>query len=56
MTKAEFLDRLRSGRAEWDALIAQIDEAQMTEPGVVGDWSVKDIIAHVTWSERVIRL
>jgi uncharacterized protein (TIGR03083 family) len=52
MTKAEFLDRLRSGRAEWDTLIGQIDEAQMTEPGVVGDWSVKDIIAHVTWSER----
>jgi uncharacterized protein (TIGR03083 family) len=52
MTKAEFLDRLRSGRAEWDALIAQIDKARMTEPGVVGDWSVKDIIAHVTWSER----
>jgi hypothetical protein len=24
----------------------------LTEPGVVGDWSVKDIIAHVTWWEE----
>jgi hypothetical protein len=24
----------------------------LTEPGVAGDWSVKDIIAHVTWWEE----
>jgi hypothetical protein len=24
----------------------------MSEPGVVGEWSFKDLIAHVTWSER----
>ncbi len=39
-------------RAEWDAIIAQIEPARVTEPGVVGDWSVKDIIAHVIWGER----
>ena len=52
MTVAKFLDSLRSGRAEWDALLAQIGAARMTQPGVEGDWSVKDIIAHVTWYER----
>ena len=25
---------------------------QMTTPGVVGQWSVKDLVAHITWSER----
>lgn len=24
----------------------------MQEPGAVGDWSAKDTVAHVTWSER----
>jgi len=52
MTKAVFMDLLRQGRAAWDALIAQVDEARMTEPGVEGEWSVKDILAHVTWYER----
>src|SRR5262245_37896260 len=52
MTGAKFLDSLRSGRAEWDALLAQIGAGRMAQPGVEGDWSIKDIIAHVTWHER----
>src|SRR5688572_18202598 len=52
MTRAKFLDSLRSGRAAWEALLAQIDADRMTQPGVEGDWSIKDIIAHVTWHER----
>ncbi len=52
MDKREFLKLLHSARAEWDALLANIDEAQMREPGVEGDWSIKDIVAHVTWFER----
>jgi hypothetical protein len=24
----------------------------MTEPGVEGPWSVKDIVAHLTWYDR----
>jgi hypothetical protein len=54
MTLATFLDSLRSGRAEWEALLAQISTDRMTQPGVEGDWSIKDIIAHVTWHEREI--
>jgi hypothetical protein len=52
MNRAEFLDALRKGRAEWEALISGIDRARMEIPGVEGDWSIKDIIAHVTWYER----
>jgi hypothetical protein len=51
MSRAEFLDRLSSGWDEWQALLAEVGEARMTDPGV-GTWSVKDIIAHVTWGER----
>jgi hypothetical protein len=52
MSKATFLETLRSKRAEWEALLAEAGEARMTQPGPAGAWSLKDIIAHVTWSER----
>ena len=52
MNRTQFLDNQRTERARWEALLAQVDEARMSEPGVAGEWSVKDIIAHVTWFER----
>ncbi len=54
MDKATFLATLTRGRTEWDALLAQIDERAMLHPGVSGEMSIKDIIAHVTWYEREI--
>ncbi|MGZ3716180.1 MAG: DinB family protein [Ktedonobacterales bacterium] len=53
--KATFLATLRRERAAWDALLAEaseMGEARMSQPGVNGAWSVKDIVAHVTWYER----
>ena len=29
-----------------------MSNSQLAEPGAAGDWSVKDIIAHVTWWEE----
>ena len=52
MNKTRLLETLRSKRAAWDAVLAEIPAAQMAEPGVAGEWSVKDIIAHVTYHER----
>jgi len=52
MTKSEFLAKLQQTRAEWDSLISQIDPSRMTEPNVDGEYSIKDIIAHVMWYER----
>jgi hypothetical protein len=52
MKKAKLLEALRVKRAEWDALLAEVPESQMTELGVAGEWSVKDIIAHLTYHER----
>ncbi len=31
---------------------AGLSDSQLTEAGVTGKWSVKDIIAHVTWWEE----
>jgi len=51
MTKAQLLELLRTKRAEWDATIASVPPSRMTETGVAGQWSVKDIIAHITHYE-----
>ena len=52
MTKARLLGELRAARAEWDALMAEVGEGRMAEPGAAGDWSVKDVIAHLTTFDR----
>jgi len=51
-SKTELLERMRAGREEWDALIAQIPDSARTEPALAGGWSVKDLIAHVAAFEN----
>jgi Mycothiol maleylpyruvate isomerase N-terminal domain len=45
--------------AAWAALTdsyAGVSDSQLIEPGVVDDWSVKDILAHVTtWEEEALQ-
>jgi uncharacterized protein (TIGR03083 family) len=53
--KVELLDEMQSGYRAFVALLARLDEPQLTTPGVNGDWSVKDILAHLaTWQERAV--
>ena len=54
MTRNEFLELVRTEHARWEEVLAEIAETRMFEPGVAGEaqWSVKDIIAHITWYER----
>jgi hypothetical protein len=52
MSKAHLLDLIRVARADWEALLAGIPQGWMSEPGVVGEWSIKDIVAHIALGER----
>lgn len=52
MQVAEFLDLIRTARLAWDDQLRRVQRDQMTVPGVVGKWSVKDLVAHITCSER----
>ena len=52
MDKAEFIQRVETARREWNDLLAQVDDDLMLKPGIEGDWSAKDILAHVMWYER----
>jgi hypothetical protein len=51
LTTAQLLEVMRTARSNWEALLAEAGEARLTEPGVEGDWSLKDIIAHLTYFE-----
>ena len=51
LTTAQLLEEMRTARSNWEALLAEVGEARLTEPGVEGDWSLKDIIAHITYYE-----
>jgi hypothetical protein len=50
---------LRQLDAAWTALTgayAGLPEARLVQPGVVDDWSVKDIVAHVTtWEQEALK-
>ncbi|MBO0783772.1 MAG: maleylpyruvate isomerase N-terminal domain-containing protein [Ktedonobacteraceae bacterium] len=52
MDKQTFLDTLHGERAQWDAQVAQVSEKQMTQPGFAGEWSLKDVIAHIAVYEE----
>jgi uncharacterized protein (TIGR03083 family) len=50
--KIDFIDRIRASRSELDEVVRSIDPRLMTAPGACGDWSVKDVLAHITWHEQ----
>ena len=52
MKQVEFLDNMQRARADWLALLAQIGTERMNEPCLSGEWSGKDLIAHMAWFER----
>jgi hypothetical protein len=55
MNKSELLNWLQEEYRQWQALLAEIDPACMEQPGVNGDWSMKDMVAHLTgWNQRLV--
>jgi hypothetical protein len=56
VTKGEVVAAINREREAWDGLIAQIGEDRMLESGPMGDWTFKDLAAHLTaWRERSVR-
>ena len=51
--KAELLARLEEGYAALERLLAPLNEEALTRPGVENEWSIKDILVHLTtWQGR----
>jgi hypothetical protein len=54
-SRDRLLAHIRSERAWWANLVAEIGEERMTEPGPMGAWTFKDLAAHLLgWRERTI--
>ena len=52
MDKATLIHNIRASRDEMEALLTQLSETQMTAAHLAGDWSVKDLLSHITYWER----
>ena len=52
MNKIELIEWLSVEQQQWRDLLEQFDEADMELPGVNGDWSLKDLVAHLTTWHR----
>lgn len=53
-SKSALLDQIRTDRAALEALLGRIPANRLQEPGAMGDWTVKDVMAHVTaWERRL---
>lgn len=57
MNKDEILDALEDTRENFLDAIEGLDEDDLQEPGVNGEWSVKDILIHLsTWEAELVKL
>jgi uncharacterized protein (TIGR03083 family) len=52
MSTAELIEMVRGEWAAWDARIAPLDDALLLRPTNDAGWTIRDVIAHLTWFER----
>lgn len=56
MKKQQLLDKIDAAWSAFRESSAGLDNARMTQAGVTGDWSVIDILGHVTaWEEEALK-
>lgn len=46
------LDQLSAAWTDFHTSYAGLDDTTLLVPGVCGDWSIRDLIAHVTWWDQ----
>lgn len=52
MKRQQLLDRLDTAWTDFEQAYAGLSKSELMIPRVTGEWSVRDIIAHVTWWEQ----
>lgn len=56
MNRQQLLSRIDTAWLAFKESHAGLSDSQLMEPGVTGDWSVKEILAHVTtWDEEALK-
>ena len=57
MTRDELLQHMEQNRTELNALLEGVSADGLTRPGACDDWSVKDVLAHISrWEAEVIKV
>lgn len=57
MKKAELIEALSLSRADFIEIIAGLSDEEMEQPGQVGNWSIKDVLAHLNmWEAESIKM
>ncbi|MBI1299501.1 ClbS/DfsB family four-helix bundle protein [bacterium] len=55
MNKQELIKWLTEEQQKWNLLVAAIGDKRLEQAGVNGDWSMRDVIAHLTgWQRRLV--
>ncbi|TXG80194.1 MAG: DinB family protein, partial [Thermomicrobiales bacterium] len=55
--KHQLVEIIEEERTDWEALLADVDPDRIDEPGVNGNWSFRDVTAHLlAWRDGGIRL
>lgn len=52
MRKQQVLDKLEKAWTDFEKSFEGLNDTQLQQPGVTENWSVKDLIAHVSWWEE----
>jgi hypothetical protein len=56
ITKLQINETAQKERAALEELLATLTPEQMTQPNVIGEWAVKDVLAHlVEWEGMVMK-
>lgn len=57
MEKTELLEALEDGHQELLEMLQDLPDEMLLKPGVIGEWSIKDILAHLTyWEGQLVTL
>lgn len=55
MKKSELLDWLQEEYRQWEQFLDRIEPTSIDQPGVNGDWSMKDLVGHLTgWNRWLV--
>jgi len=56
LSKADLQQQMSQGRTALEAALAGLSDARMLEAGVVGAWSVKDLLGHMAfWAQEAAK-
>jgi Mycothiol maleylpyruvate isomerase N-terminal domain len=53
--RTALIERISATRQRWRRLVADVGEDRLEEPGAMGDWTFKDVAAHLTaWRRQTV--